>query len=280
MPNKTFLESYPLYKRLKVSLAYPGDLLANVGKPAINMYCEVCKSVQTFNMVNDYWENEANNKLEASNIGVWGLSVRAKYECSACGKAGHIFFIEFVEEKNEKDPSHPVGFIRKIGQTPPWSIDMDKKVELLIGKNSEFYKNGLACESQGYGIGAYAYYRRVIEGTIDSLLQSIEGLIEGHDNKQKYQEALEKVKQQRITEEKIKLVQDLLPPSLKTDTLNPLKIIHSSLSEGLHSKSDEECLELAENIKKSLIFLVSQVLANKESKKEFTESLKSLLEKK
>jgi hypothetical protein len=55
------------------------------------------------------------------------------------------------------------GFVQKVGQFPPWSIRVDRNAEQILGQHVEIYKRGLTCESQGYGIGAFSYYRRIVE---------------------------------------------------------------------------------------------------------------------
>ncbi len=50
--------------------------------------------------------------------------------------------------------------------------------------------------------------------------------------------------------------------------------------EGLHAKSDDDCLSYAETCRKILVFLVNQVTASKARSKEFTEGMKTLLAKK
>ena len=62
--------------------------------------------------------------------------------------------------------------------------------------------------------------------------------------------------------------------------MNPLSALHSALSEGLHAETDEDCLENAGQIKGILIFLINQIIHSKEAAKQFTGSMKSLLDKK
>lgn len=111
----------------------------------------------------------------------------------------------------------------------------------------------MVCESQGYGIGAFAYYRRITEDIIDELLDSIIDLIEP-ENIDKFKTALEATKKTRVTQEKIELVKDLLPGILKPNGMNPLGVLHSELSEGLHAETDANCLENATHIKDILTF--------------------------
>jgi hypothetical protein len=169
--------------------------------------------------------------------------------------------------------------IMKVGQFPSWEIAMDKNLVALLGEHSGFYKKGLVCESQGYGIGARAYYRRIVETIIDQLLESVTDLIP-ETEKPRYLAALQKTKQTIVAKEKIELVKDLLPEILRPSGQNPLGLLHDFLSGGLHAGSEEECLESAQHIREVLVFLVNQIIRSKSSSKQFTESMKKLLDKK
>ncbi|MDW7709045.1 MAG: hypothetical protein SCH98_01125, partial [Deferrisomatales bacterium] len=143
----------------------------------------------------------------------------------------------------------------------------------------ELLKKGLVCESQGYGIAAFAYYRRIVEETIDSLLAEIADLIEGPD-RALYLSALEQTKRTIVAQEKISLVKNLLPPILRPDGMNPLGVLHSVLSGGLHAETDENCMQDAATVREVLVFLVNQVAASKAAAKTFTAGMRRLLEKK
>lgn len=70
MPNREFLENYPLYRKYgmkfvpELSSGHGGFIAVLnrssnaadtvIGKPAINMHCAICRSAQTFNMQNTY----------------------------------------------------------------------------------------------------------------------------------------------------------------------------------------------------------------------------------
>jgi len=277
MANKKFLEEYSLYKKFKSDLKYlhnvkSGIAQKNIPKPAIHMYCAVCQSDQTFNMVNEYYEDTFSSQNDIIN----GQVKKLDYICSACERGLRIFLIHFSTEKIDDKQTQIV--FEKVGQIPAWSIDMDKQLERELGEHSELYRRGLICESQGYGIGAFAYYRRITETMIDHLLDSITDLLEGEE-KEKYEAALIETKKTTITQEKIDLVKDLLPVSLRPDGMNPLSTLHSALSEGLHAEEDENCLDYAEEIRRVLIYLVNQVERSKTSSKLFTESMRKILDK-
>jgi hypothetical protein len=262
MPNNEFLETYPLYRKVKTKLRPTADHLPYV---PIKMKCDRCKSDQTFNMINPY--HEMTNIL---NMDIAGETFWLRYQCMSCKKASREFFIK-IDEKLE--------YIVKIGQDPAWDIAGDKNIEGLLGSHSDYYRRGLICESQNYGIAAFAYYRRIVEKTIDKLLDQIGDLMVAQD-KLAYESALEKTKHTRVAANKIELVKDLLPPILRPNDMNPLSLLHETLSEGLHAEGDEQCLDNAAEIRKILVFLTTQITASVNSARAFSESMKTLLDKK
>jgi hypothetical protein len=263
MPNKEFIEEFPLYRKFFVD-SLPAAA-CDLPEIRINMICRVCKSAQTFAMTNKYHE-----LFGFLNAPIAGQILRMVYRCTHCLNFERFIFFKIDEQRK---------WLMKIGQFPPWEISGDQNIERLLGKHAGYYTKGLICESQGYGIGAFGYYRRIVEEIIDELLGEIADLLIGAELAE-YQEALEATKQTIVAQEKISLVKDLLPPILRPDGMNPLGVLHSALSEGLHADSDETCLEFASTCRTVLLFLVNQVAASKEASMSFTESMKKLLDKK
>jgi len=260
MPDSKFLESYPLYRNFSAKVGF----LQHLPKPPIHMWCGLCKSEQTFTMRNEYWGNLKSTQLYVAK----GMVVLAIYSCAACNGYQRYFLLKFGEDE-----------VRKVGQEPPWEIGIDKNLERVLGTHADLYKKGLTCESQGYGLGAFSYYRRIVEEIIDGLLDQIADLL-GGEERARYADALAKTKCTKVAQEKIDLVKDLLPALLRPNDLNPLSVLHDSLSVGLHSESDEDCLDRAAHIRESLLFLVSQVGSARAAAGGFTERMRKLLEKK
>jgi hypothetical protein len=215
-------------------------------------------------MVNEYFE-----LLGPGVHSPKGKVVRMQYHCTSCRKFWRYFFLKFDPEGN---------YVMKVGQEPPWEITPDRTLERMLDSRADYYKKGLVCESQGYGIGAFAYYRRIVEETIDDLLVDIADLMAGED-RERYLEAIEEVKKTTVTQDKIELVKDLLPPILRPGGMNPLAALHAVLSEGLHQEPDERCLELAATIREALIFLVNQVAVTQTASASFTENMRKLLDR-
>jgi hypothetical protein len=262
LPNKKFLETFPLYKVMPVQAP---EYLDNIPKPPISFYCDTCESTQTYVMVNEYYDGFNLRSFPSNNV-----TLKANYLCAGCNKHRRDFFIHISDDLKS---------LKKIGQNPPWGITGDKNIEKMLGEHKQHLTRGMICESQGYGIGAFGYYRRITEEIIDTLISDIEAIIPVSD-RASFSAALEKVKVTRQTSEKIALVKDLLPPSLEIEGMNPLGILHSSLSEGLHSNSDQECLEYAEAVRESLVYLSSQVFETRTRKTAFTTKMRKILDKK
>ncbi len=259
MPDKELLEEYPLYRNHDFKV--PGRL-GELDKPAIHMLCRVCESDQTFRMVNDYWEGYGSPEYDAR-----GAVARLRYRCTSCEKCVRHFLVK-LDLSGER--------IMKVGQFPAWNIAGDKNVEQLLGEHASLFKRGLICESQGYGIGSFAYYRRIVDEVIDELLGQISDLL-SEAELESYNAVLEQTKKTKITSDKIKLTKDLLPPILRPDGMNPLAALHEVLSEGLHAETDDRCLELAMEVREVLIYLASQVAASRSAGKSYSTSMKKLL---
>ena len=257
MPNCKFLEEYPLYRKFKMDLP---EVETQLEKPAIHMHCPVCGSEQTFN---------ADSFVFTSGVVLRKCVQKVPYRCASCGEFDRVFLLKFDPEEN---------YVMKVGQEPPWDISLDRDLEKMLGDHADYYKKGLICESQSYGIGAFSYYRRVVEEIIDELLDEIADLMTGGE-RDRYLEALEQTKKTKITHDKIDLVKDLLPPILRPNEMNPLSVLHDVLSQGLHRESDEHCIELAMTVREALVFLVNQVAASRAAAASFTESMRKLLDR-
>jgi ribosomal protein L44E len=233
MITKKFIEEYSLFRKFKPEQIH--NDVRKWNKIPINMKCYECGSVQTFNMTNEYYHD----KINSNNMWAQNRVLDLRFVCESCKKFERRFFIFVNQELNT---------MYKVGQYPEWEIKIDKNLEKILHKHKSNFRKGLVCETQGYGIGAFSYYRRITEEIIDELLASISDLIE-EEHKAEYQKALEKTKKTRVAQEKINLVKDLLPTILKPNGMNPLGVLHSELSKGLHASTDELCLENANHIK-------------------------------
>lgn len=276
---KEFLETYPLYRRCLITNLTLGP--ADVNKPVVQSgevfplpipallrTCDKCDGQQTF--VGRHppmpWAKtpEFNEPL-----------VQMAYHCAACGES-RVFFLLRAEWVPEQ-PGRLIAL--KAGQFPPWSINPSRDLANALGEPSlHLYQMGLVCESQGYGIGAFAYYRRVVEEKLGELLDQVRTLLNGVELQQ-YQEALAKVTGEKRAEDKLRIVKDLLPPALLAGTHNPLQIIYEALSADLHAGTDEACLLSAVEIRTAMEFFTKTLASSRAEERRFSDAMKKILEK-
>lgn len=113
VPNRKFLEEYSLYRKFSMDIPdeldfealNPGQLTADqlLEKPAINMYCPVCESDQTFNMRNEYryaFNNLALYPLFHPSYGTgvpsnFAPAAHLLYQCALCRQSLRHFMIKF-----------------------------------------------------------------------------------------------------------------------------------------------------------------------------------------
>ena len=289
-----FLERAPLYAKLRDHLPESPQALQVA---VVQHYCNQCKAVRPFRLPGTsklVGEREPELVtgnvfyIPKSNYFAPGRTIRElTYHCTFCEKVQYTVWVEIdvFGRPEQRDGGRAVvipeaKWLRKVGQAPPWAPPpTDKHLEkLLPEEDHELLKKGLACESQSYGVGAYAYYRRIIERIIDTLLASIGDLIPLSE-KLVYEQALTRAASSTIAKDKIALVKDLLPTTLRPDGLNPLGVLHTALSEGIHEDTDDKCLEYAADIREVLFYLVTQLGTQRESSARFTKSMQKLLDK-
>lgn len=265
---KTFLEQYALYRRFE--LALPDWPTTNINWPQIHRYCDTCRMVTTFESKNQFSACSPRESMEPPTSGV---VMFRNYDCAAC-EAFSICFAVRVSD----DRSH----IMKVGQYPAWSIEVEKDKKEILGEHLPIYKNGLICESQGYGIGAFAYYRRTVELVIDQLLDRIAAMFKteiGAD----YEDMVRRVREAKNAEDKIAIAKEILPQSLRPGGANPLSALYDALSSGIHAASDGDCLEDAAAVRGVLVYLIegiNQRVETRERERQYHDGIRILLEKK
>jgi hypothetical protein len=199
-------------------------------------------------------------------VGYAGGSGFLFYKCAGCG-AETTFAIEY------RGPQ-----FRLFGRWPsPRPEVPDAQKGYLSKEHQELYKQGLACETHKFGIGAAAYYRRIVEDVIEDLLKEIRvHLLESAETKKAYQERLEAVRETHVGSKKIDVVKELLPERLRPDGRNPLSLLYKALSEDIHQSSDAEVLKQAKTIRVVLDYLLENIEKARRSDEKFKSALDQL----
>ena len=245
---REFLETYPLLRKVAISLGVRrgsgglGQARIVAGGPPIRMDCGSCGCVQTFQVDDD------RSVFEAASPD--SLLIKLSYLCAGCEKSPEriLFFLERSEGAGNY-------WTRKIGQHPPWSAPVEVELKRALKKHHELFRKGKACEGHGYGVGAFAYYRRVIEDMMDTLFDDIASNLNGEE-KTSFEKAVAEARGSKRASEKLNIVKDELPSFLRPGGRNPFAIMYGALSEGLHKQSDEECMGRAARLREALQVVV------------------------
>jgi hypothetical protein len=97
---------------------------------------------------------------------------------------------------------------------------------------------------------------------------------------QTLQQELEAAKKEVQFTKAVEAVKHALPQSLLVNGQNPLSLLHSALSLGVHELSDEECLELAASIRIMLIEFAERLAQAMKDEAELNEAVKRLANRK
>ncbi|MCF8450216.1 MAG: hypothetical protein K9G49_10140 [Taibaiella sp.] len=233
-----FLANKPLYS--KIDITKIANLSEAFKTQTFDHFCENCEEKRTFKFANHAGTSQR-------MPGAYEHTYYCKGTCSYC----NLYAIEFIlnwwrVEENKEETL----YLKKIGQNPPYSIRPEKSVnDYLNEEDKKLYKKALMCFSQSYGIGAFAYFRRIIENEIRKIYKDVTGDILAEDEKN-----AAKMIDNSFTK---------LPSSLQGLGHNPIKILWEQLSIGLHSLSDDECMDRSKTIDKLLAFVIEKMNSEK-----------------
>lgn len=174
------------------------------------------------------------------------------YTCKNCERTQKIYAI--IGSLDE------TCVLTKIGEYPPFGLPVPARVISLIGPDKDNFLKGRRAENQGLGIGAFAYYRRIVENQKDRIFDELIRACKKLNAPEDVIQDLEKAKKETQFTKAVESVKHGLPGSLLINGQhNPITLLHSALSEGLHEHTDEECLELAKHIRVVLTDMADKV---------------------
>jgi len=124
-------------------------------KPRLKLYCanSYCNGIRFFD---SYQTKKVTLTEKWSRIFV-------HYSCANCRSHTKIFAV-MVRWNPDLDEGEAV----KLGEWPPFGPKVSSRVISILGKNKELFLMGRRAEMQGLGLGALAYYRKVIENQKDN----------------------------------------------------------------------------------------------------------------
>jgi hypothetical protein len=168
----------------------------------------------------------------------------------------------------------------KFGELPAFGPPTPARVISLIGPDREMYLKGRRTENQGLGIGAFAYYRRVIENQKGRIIGEIAKVAARLGATEPVLRRFEVAQNETQFSKAVDDIKDAIPQVLLIDGHNPLTLLHTALSEGLHAQSDEDCLEFASDIRVVMTELADRISQALKDEAELKSAISRLLSRK
>jgi hypothetical protein len=260
----------PLHLRCRISSLFSQPQFGNLDLPDnIRVHCDH----QNCGGVRRHSQGEI-KKFEIGN----NFYVLVSYHCTNCRSGVKVFGVKAQREELEY-----AGFCTKIYQEPPFGQPIPKRLFKIIGEdNREPFLQARRAIARGLGIGAYAYYRRIVENTKFALLDSVLDVAQATKAPTEQIELLKKAQSERQFSKAIEMLRDVgaIPAVLLIDGHNPLALLHDLLSEGIHELDDEECLKRAQEAEVILCEVADRMQIALTERKMVKSALSSILNRK
>jgi hypothetical protein len=170
--------------------------------------------------------------------------------------------------------------VLKFGELPAFGPPTPPALLRLLDNEQTYYLKGRRAESQGMGIAAFAYYRRVVENRKNDFIDEIIRVARHLGADEATVRILETAKLENSFAKSVEIVKPAIPsPLLLRGGHNPMTLLHTALSEGIHTESDEDCLSLAGDIRNVLIDFVGRAAMALQETAELNSSVTRLLQR-
>ncbi|MEL6301115.1 MAG: hypothetical protein AAFR07_05700 [Pseudomonadota bacterium] len=215
------------------------------------------------------------------------MVVTLSYECVSMRSVQKHFamLVEPPFKPGEVDLGKRDGFLHpmtKLGELPALGYGVPKRMRRVAGSDLDLLRKADKCLSQGLGVGAFSYYRKIVEGRKRELFNLLIKAVKNTSPNNLVIADLENARDENKFSDSVKSVTHALPDSLMVEGQNPLLMLHKALSRGIHEHSDEECLDYAKAIREvltKLIISVETLASDNEELKKAVRLLSQLSEK-
>ncbi len=253
------LQTWPLYRQLN----YTGGDQVKVVPQHLSLFCDNCNK-------DTFWETYIypgqNNKE--------GFKEK-EYKCRNCGNRTVTYYFYWNKQKNNTT------LVFKVGQYPELEERVSDTLKTaLSAEDLKVYKNALRMRNFNLGIAAVAYMRRVVENRMSDMLEVLHEAARVHNAPPEVLSRHEEMMKEKRFSVRVDYAGDLLPESLRPKGQpNPMVILHELASEGLHIKTDEECVDIFDACRQTFEFVFGKMRIETEEAKNFVKGMAELAEK-
>jgi hypothetical protein len=266
------LEEEPLHLRKLVSGLFSQPQFGNISFPDdIRVHCpnQNCSGVRRHQKL------QTSDSFKVADQ----IVIRfVEYRCTDCTHAIKLLGVRANWNREDYD-----GFCTKIYEEPPFGNPIPKRLFEILGEsNRESFLQARRAVARGLGIGAYAYYRRIVENTKFDLVSAILSVAQATNTPPEQLKLLESAQHERQFSKAIEMLGDTaaIPPVMLIDGHNPLTLLHDLLSEGIHQLSDAECLERAQHAETVLFDIADRMQIALTERKGVKTALTSIMARK
>ncbi len=126
-------------------------------------------------------------------------------------------------------------------------------------------------------MGAFVYYRRVIENQKDRILNEVKKVLVTLNAPSNTIDTINSAISEAQFSKAMDIAHPTIPEALFINGHNPLKLVYRALSDAIHNHSDEHCLEQAASIRIILGELSDRLAQSLKDEAELTHALNKLL---
>ena len=267
LQQKEFLERTPPGTKILVTDFEANDRQGHrrVRLPEIELHCPQCNGQRFFAPTS-----------EGAYLGERKpVDTFLDYLCRNCRRTLKTFAVGGSYDEEGKGWA-----VFKYGEEPSFGPPTPARTITLIGPDRDQFLKGRRCENQGLGVGAFVYYRRVVENQKNRIFDEIIRVSQHLGADGKLLVDLEAAKKETQFTRGVETIKHALPQSLLVNGHNPLLLLHSALSEGVHELTDVECLDLASSVRIVLIELAERLSQAMKDEAELNEAVSKLARKK
>ncbi len=253
------LQTWPLYRQLN----YTGGDQVKVVPQHLSLFCDNCNK-------DTFWETYIypgqNNKE--------GFKEK-EYKCRNCGNRTVTYYFYWNKQKNNTT------LVFKVGQYPELEERVSDTLKTaLSAEDLKVYKNALRMRNFNLGIAAVAYMRRVVENRMSDMLEVLHEAARVHNAPPEVLSRHEEMMKEKRFSVRVDYAGDLLPDGLRPKGQpNPIAILHELASDGLHTKTDEECVDIFDACRQTFEFVFGKMRIETEEAKSFVKGMAELAEK-
>lgn len=264
----TALADWPLYRPYR----YEGDLWEiknhyyRLSFPrTLRLYCvdENCKATQV-------WEKESTFHI-GGNTTIVSEFTSVFFRCRNC-QASKVHYFLHVQADQVR------GEIVKVGQWPPLSREADPIVVSCWNKADKLlYREAMTLRNANKGVGALPYLRRIIENHMNDILNLIADANRRASLPNFDAVAFERVSRSHAFSDKLDFARDYLPQALTpAGSPNPIGRLYELISDGLHQRTEEECVEIFDDCKVAFEFVIKKLTEAKREDEAYIEAIRKL----